>query len=148
MPSGFVIRPAMPAEEADLYAIHRAAMEAYVTQTWGPWDDAWQQDRFAGSWPDLRLAIEVEGELAGFLDLDEQGDSVDIAALELAPRWQRHGIGSAIIRAVQARAAELERPVTLQVLKVNPARSLVERLGFRQIGETDTHYQMAWQARA
>ena len=147
MPSGFVIRPAMPAEEADLYAIHRTAMEAYVTQTWGPWDDAWQQDRFAGSWPDLRLAIEVEGELAGFLDLDEQGDSVDIAALELAPRWQRHGIGSAIIRAVQARAAELERPVTLQVLKVNPARSLVERLGFRQVGETDTHYQMAWQAR-
>jgi ribosomal protein S18 acetylase RimI-like enzyme len=123
-------------------------MEVYVTQTWGPWDDAWQQDRFAGSWPDLRLAIEVEGELAGFLDLDEQGDSVDIAALELAPRWQRHGIGSAIIRAVQARAAELERPVTLQVLKVNPARSLVERLGFRQVGETDTHYQMAWQARA
>ncbi len=148
MPAGFVIRPAMPAEEPALYTIHRAAMEGYVTATWGPWDDAWQQDHFAGGWPDLRLAIEVEGELAGFLDLDEQGPSVEIAALELAPRWQRQGIGSAIIRAVQARAAELERPVTLRVLKVNPARALYERLGFRQVGETPTHYQMAWRAGA
>jgi len=144
VPAGFVIRPAMPAEEPELYAIHRAAMEAYVVQAFGPWDDAAQQDRFAGSWPDLRLAIEVEGELAGFLDLDEQGPTVDIARLELAPRWQRQGIGSAIIRAVQARAAELERPVTLQVLKVNPSRALWERHGFRQVGETETHYQMAW----
>ncbi|WBL37000.1 GNAT family N-acetyltransferase [Tepidiforma flava] len=148
MPAGFVIRPAMPAEEPQLYAIHRAAMEDYVVQTWGPWDDADQQHRFAGSWPDLRLAIEIDGELAGFLDLDEQGPTVDIAALELAPRWQRQGIGSAIIRAVQARAAELERPVTLQVLKVNPARALWERHGFRQVGESETHYQMAWQAGA
>jgi ribosomal protein S18 acetylase RimI-like enzyme len=146
MPAGFVIRPALASEEAGLYAIHRAAMEAYVTRTWGPWDDAWQQDHFAGNWPDLRLAIEVEGELAGFLDLDEAGPTLEIASLELAPHWQRQGIGSAIIRAVQARAATLERPVTLRVLKVNPARALYERLGFRRVDETETHYRMAWQA--
>ena len=31
---------------------------------------------------------------------------------------------------------------TLQVIKVNPARRLYERLGFRAIGETETNYQM------
>ncbi|WP_322795403.1 GNAT family N-acetyltransferase [Tepidiforma sp.] len=144
MPSGFVIRPAQYAEEPELYAIHRAAMESYVTATWGPWDDAWQQDHFAGSWPDLRLAIEIEGELSGFLDLDEQGDAVVIDAIELAPRWQRQGVGTAVIRAVQARAAERGLPVTLRVLKVNPARALYERLGFQHTGQTDTHYLMAW----
>jgi ribosomal protein S18 acetylase RimI-like enzyme len=32
--------------------------------------------------------------------------------------------------------------VTLQVLKVNPARRLYERLGFRVTGETPTHFLM------
>jgi hypothetical protein len=36
--------------------------------------------------------------------------------------------------------------VTLQVLKVNPARRLYERLGFCETGADDTHYQMAWEA--
>jgi hypothetical protein len=40
----------------------------------------------------------------------------------------------------QADAANL--PLELQVLKVNPARRLYERLGLTVIGETDTHYLM------
>lgn len=34
------------------------------------------------------------------------------------------------------------RPVWLQVLKVNPARALYERLGFRVVGQSDTHWHM------
>ncbi len=33
-------------------------------------------------------------------------------------------------------------PVRLRVLKVNPARRLWERLGFRVARETETHYEM------
>lgn len=33
-------------------------------------------------------------------------------------------------------------PVRLRVLKVNPARRLYERLGFKVVEEADTHYLM------
>lgn len=36
-------------------------------------------------------------------------------------------------------------PTRLQVLKVNPARSLYERLGFELVEETQTHYVMQFQ---
>ena len=35
-------------------------------------------------------------------------------------------------------------PVELQVIKVNPAWRLYERLGFVVIGETETHVLMRW----
>jgi ribosomal protein S18 acetylase RimI-like enzyme len=142
----YALRPASKDETEALYTIHRAAMENYVSQTWGSWDDAWQRDHFANHWPDVRLAIESSGQLAGFLDLDEQGESIHVGNIELRPESQGKGIGSAILKAVQQRA-ELKRvPVTLQVLKVNPARALYERLGFQHTGETETHHLMAWEA--
>jgi RimJ/RimL family protein N-acetyltransferase len=48
---------------------------------------------------------------------------------------------------VMEEARGLGRPVRLRVLKVNPrARAFHERLGFRRIGETDTHDLMEWGA--
>ncbi len=140
----YSLRPASKDETEALYAIHRAAMEDYVAQTWGSWDDAWQREYFTSHWPDVRLAIEASGELAGFVDLDEQGETIHIGNIELRPASQRNGIGSAILKAVQQRAEIKSVPVTLQVLKVNPARALYERLGFEHTGETETHHQMAW----
>jgi hypothetical protein len=29
-----------------LYRLHRAAMQTYVVQTWGRWDEAWQSQYF------------------------------------------------------------------------------------------------------
>lgn len=140
----YSIRPAQKDEFDSLYALHRAAMESYVSQTWGSWDDAFQREFFADHWPLLRLAIDIDGALGGFLDLDESPERIRVENLELAPAHQGHGIGTAVLVSVQQRAALHNQPVGLQVLKVNPARRLYERLGFRQTGETETHYQMAW----
>lgn len=35
-----------------------------------------------------------------------------------------------------------DKPVRLRVLKVNPARRLYQRLGFRIVDEDETHYTM------
>jgi ribosomal protein S18 acetylase RimI-like enzyme len=142
----YSIRPAQRDELDALYDIHRVAMETYVSQTWGSWDDALQRNFFADQWPDLRLAIDVDGVLGGFLDLDESPERIRVENLELAPAHQGRGIGTAILVSVQQRAALHNQPVGLQVLKVNPARRLYERLGFQQTGETKTHYQMAWES--
>jgi ribosomal protein S18 acetylase RimI-like enzyme len=140
----YSIRPAQRDELDALYTIHRAAMETYVSQTWGAWDDTFQRDFFANNWPELRLAIDVDGGLAGFLDLDESPERIRVENVELAPAHQGRGIGTALLVSVQQRAALNRLPVALQVLKVNPARGLYEHLGFRQTGETETHYQMTW----
>ena len=140
------LRPARKDESEQLYAIHRAAMERYVRETWGAWDEEMQRRFWADHWPPERQAIVVDGELGGFLELEERNDCFWVANIELAPRFQRMGIGSAILGEVQRDARVRGLDVALQVLKVNPARALYERLGFEETGQTDTHYLMAWRA--
>ncbi len=57
----------------------------------------------------------------------------------IAPAFQNRGIGTQLMHDVIARG----KPVQLGVLFENHrARALYERLGFLEIGRTDTHYQM------
>ena len=49
-----------------------------------------------------------------------------------------------VIGELLAEADERNVQVELRVLKVNPAKSLYERLGFAVFDETETHYRMRW----
>lgn len=143
--SHYSLRTAELSEFEALYAIHRAAMERYVVETWRGWDDRFQRYHFRAYWPPERQSVTVEGELAGLLDLVERDGHPWVGNIELAPRFHGRGIGSAILRDIQREAAARGQHVGLQVLKVNPARRLYLRLGFRDTGVTDTHHQMAWE---
>ena len=44
---------------------------------------------------------------------------------------QRKGIGTGVIEALLQQGRQKSKPVTLAVMKINPARALYERLGFR-----------------
>lgn len=145
MTPGYQLRPAARAESEALFAIHRAALERYVAETWGSWDQEMQQVFWVEYWPASRQAILIGDELAGFLDLEERPGTVWVGNIELHPRFQNFGVGSAMLREIQGDAVSRGFGVSLQVLKVNPARRLYERLGFRETGQTETHYQMAWE---
>jgi ribosomal protein S18 acetylase RimI-like enzyme len=60
----------------------------------------------------------------------------------LLPRFHRRGIGSRLMRRMLATADAEGLPVRLQVIKINPAKALYERHGFRVHGETATHFLM------
>ena len=141
----YTLRPARRDEFETLYEIHRRAMEGYVRETWGRWDDAFQRAHFAEHWPPDKQAIEVEGELAGFLEIEERPGQLWIGNIELDPRCHGQGFGSSILRDIQQQARRRGMGVGLQVLKVNPARRLYERLGFRETGQNETHHVMAWE---
>lgn len=64
----------------------------------------------------------------------------------IAPEHQRKGIGTEVIRSIVAEAINQTLPIRLSVLKVNPARALYERLGFKVIGESTYHLQMQFQS--
>ena len=74
--------------------------------------------------------------------MDESDDEIRISEINLLPKHQGNGIGSRIIREIQATARFQGKWVELQVLKVNPAIRLYERLGFRVYTKTETHFKL------
>lgn len=121
-------------------------MRPSVEEIYG-WDEAWQEHYFQEHF-DLakRQIIRYGGVDVGVFSVEEQEDSLFLALIALLPQYQCRGIGTTLIRRLQRRAKEDGVPVTLQVLRVNRARALYERLGFVLTGETETHYRMRWSA--
>ncbi len=117
-PPRYRLRPATAGDFAFLHVLHVVTLKGYVTQTWG-WGDAAQAARFRdGFRPEASQIVLI------------------------VPEQQGHGIGAALIGDVLAEAARAGVATRLQVLRVNPARRLYERLGFAIEGETSTHYPM------
>lgn len=69
-------------------------------------------------------------------------DGLQISGIYILPEYQGRGLGTEVIDEVIKQARKRRQPVSLQVLKVNPARRLYERLGFVVIAESETHFQM------
>ena len=127
-----------------LFRLHRTAMQTYVTQTWGAWDEGWQLQRFQRHFdPDHYQIIVLQGQDIGVISVVRQVSGMLLSNIELLPAYQGQGIGTYLIKTLLDEARQKGLVLTLQVLKVNPARRLYERLGFVISGETVTHYQMS-----
>ncbi|MBA3947200.1 MAG: GNAT family N-acetyltransferase [Herpetosiphonaceae bacterium] len=116
-------------------------MREYVTQTWGAWDESFQLQRFS-TWfkPDEFQIVMIDTEAVGVVSTEQRPQELFVRTVEILSTYQCRGLGSAVMRSILAQAQGV--PVALQVLKVNPARQLYERLGFNIVGETTTHYLM------
>jgi ribosomal protein S18 acetylase RimI-like enzyme len=62
----------------------------------------------------------------------------------LLPEFQNRGIGTAVLRELLAHAEGRGVPVQLGTLHANRAAALYRRLGFREIGRTQTHILFEW----
>ncbi|HEX2076897.1 MAG TPA: GNAT family N-acetyltransferase [Longimicrobium sp.] len=135
-------RPSLESDREFAYAVKRAALGPYVAQTWG-WDEAEQQAWHAADWqlrrPDI---IVLDGEDVGTVQYVRRQRGYHLGEFYLLPAHQRRGIGSRLLRRMLDRADAEGVPVRLEVIRINPAKSLYERHGFRVYGETETHYQM------
>jgi GNAT superfamily N-acetyltransferase len=129
-----------------VYEMRRTAFIDHVLLTYGPWDEAWQRERFDAHFhPEKSSIIVSDGRDVGELVVEWDEDPVFLALLVLLPEARGRGIGTAVIWGVLDRARELGKAVRLQVFVVNPdARRLYERLGFRETGTNETHVQMLW----
>jgi ribosomal protein S18 acetylase RimI-like enzyme len=138
----YALRPATKDDYEFLYDLKVTCLKDYVAATWG-WDEEYQQQRFTSFFDPANIQIiVVNGQDAGQLSVEDMGDELYIAGIYLSPKWQDQGLGTAIIGDLLASAKTLGKQVSLQVLKVNPARQLYERLGFSVFAETDTHFKM------
>jgi len=98
------------------------------------------------------LAVDAEGLLVGaawlrLLTGDDRGYGwVDDATPELSmavmPGWRGQGIGTRLLAALLAAAAEHYAAVSLSVQADNPAARLYRRLGFQVVEDGGTWYTM------
>ena len=144
--SGFTLRPALAEDRAWLCATKGRCLRPHVEQTWGTWDAAAQRAQFNASFDPAAIQVIVAaGRDVGYLSAQYGAQEVQLLNLMINPEFQNQGIGSAVMRDLLAAARTRGVPVHLQVLKVNPARRLYERLGFTVTDETPTHFRMRWQ---
>lgn len=132
-----------PAEQTDFEFLYRLKVEClrdYIEETWG-WDEAFQRHYFIKGFDPARIQIVVvDTHDVGGLSIEEKGYELYLAGIYILPAWQNRGLGTAIIQDLLDHSREVAKPIWLQVLKVNPACLLYERLGFEIYGESRTHY--------
>jgi len=139
---GIAYRAALESDIDFLYALHIATMKEYVDRVWG-WDDRAQESSFRQNYAPAQIQIiTLDGKDVGMLSLEERQEDVFLRVIEIHPEYQGKGIGTALIKKIIAEGAKNRKPVRLQVLKVNPAKGLYDRLGFSTVEETSTHYIM------
>ena len=137
------VRKAQATDSEFVFAVKKAAFREYVEQIWG-WADTYQRDlhnrRFASQ--DLRI-IQFHGTDVGFLSMSNTSDTLKVDQLYILPEYQGKGIGAACMRGIIDDASLEQKPVTLQVLKINTrATAFYQRLGFTIVNENATHFQM------
>jgi ribosomal protein S18 acetylase RimI-like enzyme len=139
------LRPATPADGEFLYELHRRALGDVIEATWGPWDDGVQR-KFHQAWfkPDTVEIVLVGGQPAGMIQAaPADAATFYVSRIEIAPEVQDRGVGTTLLRLLVDRARAVgASAVELDVLELNRARELYERLGFLVVGEESPKLRM------
>lgn len=126
-----------------LFEINRAALKDQVRANFGSWNDDFQRSMFWQSTePSSHQLFYCGSQAVGFWFVRRDNDEIYLERLSLLPEFQNRGLGSSLVRELIADASASKRPLRLQVFLTNRARRLYERLGFRIVRGTDTHYHM------
>lgn len=90
------------------------------------------------------LIIECDQATAGRLILDRAEDHFNVMDLALLPEFRGRGIGTILLRQVQAEAATRQLPVRLFADSRDRAIQLYHRLGFVDLSDNGLHTEMVW----
>lgn len=138
----FQLRPAVSQDHDWIYACKAASVRPYVEPIWG-WNEAFQRMDFDGDFVSIAQfhVIETSEKPIGFLQVVEEKDGIEVAELHLLQDCRGRGIGSSILRGLLADCQERGCALRLGCFKENHrALDLYQRLGFRCVAETESHY--------
>lgn len=104
------------------------------------------QEHYPGATHDV---IVVDAEAAGRLYVDRSRAEIRVVDIALLPAYQGRGIGTKLLREVQADGAASGRCVTIHVERFNRAQRLYDRLGFVAVDDRSPVYVlMRWTPQA
>jgi GNAT superfamily N-acetyltransferase len=93
---------------------------------------------------DSARIICASGQDIGLFKVVYSPAEVELDQIQLLPAWQKKGIGTKLITMLQHECAAVNLPITLHVLRLNPALALYQRLGFK-VTQSGTHsHTMYW----
>ena len=141
----FELRKVQPADWEFVWALRVATMKDVIADAYG-WDDDVQRSFAAESM--AGEVVVVDASSAGVLALARRPHELHLVWMAVVPAMQRQGLGSSLIAHCQRLAREMEQPLTLQVLRNNPAMSLYARHGFERYARNGNHnVLMRWEWR-
>jgi ribosomal protein S18 acetylase RimI-like enzyme len=152
--AAFALRSIRPDDDAFLLALYASTREQELAVL--PWDAAQKaaflrmqfdaqhaqyQEVYGGAAFDVIL---VDGQPAGRLYVARKEEEIRIVDIALMPEFCNRGIGTTLLRGLQAEAAAAGKPLRIHVERFNPALRLYERLGFREIADRGVYLFMEW----
>lgn len=147
------LRPVVEKDEPFLLELYKSTRPEIVALGWPPAQlEAFlkmqlngQQRSYEMLYPDAEhQVILFKDEEVGRLITFRTEQEIRLADVALLPQYRNQGVGAFVVRELCMEATQRNVPVRLQVSKFNTAIRLYERLGFKGIGESDTHFQMEW----
>ena len=97
--------------------------------------------------PEKIKVIQFKKTDVGRLRVVRTSDEIYIGGIQILPKYQNKGIGSAILEDLVKESEELKLPIKLEVAKVNKrGRKFYESFGFVTVGERGTDWIMKYEA--
>jgi ribosomal protein S18 acetylase RimI-like enzyme len=139
-------RPATEADVPFLLELRRRTMSEHLRASGIEPSESERRARVLASFECAEIIL-LAGAPVGLLKVVRGPDNWDLVQIQIVPEKQGRGFGSTILEKLLADAVNAQVTVSLSVLKVNPARQLYERLGFRIVGQNDHAYDMEFGAK-
>lgn len=127
-----------------LFNLHRQTFYSYVEQIWG-WDEERRTTDFPKELSESPFTmVRYVGEDVDCISVMDAGEALDLNYIAILPDFQSKGLGTQLVRSLKNQAIAKEIPIQLRVLKVNPAKRLYERLGFKATVKNDVQPYRQW----
>jgi GNAT superfamily N-acetyltransferase len=141
MPLQIALRPALIRDLDFCKRLYFAGMKRIIEEL--NLDKAAQAVSFRQQWELAQVrVITLDGADIGWVQTSTHDDGFFIAQLFVDDPFQRRGIGTQVMKRLIGEAARANQPVRLNVVKINPALRLYERLGFHTTHEDDRKFYM------
>jgi GNAT superfamily N-acetyltransferase len=148
------LRTAQPDDREFLFQLYSSTREFELRQT--PWSDEQkvnfcrmqfeaQHVHYHKYYPSALFdIIEKDGFPVGRLYVDHWEHEIRIVDIALMPEHRGGGIGTGLLRQLQAEAQGAGKALSIHVEKFNPAMKLYERLGFLPLEDKGVYLLMKW----
>ena len=141
MPQQLSTRPATPADLPFLIRLRKLTMHEHQARAGERTDDDWHHQRVMVHFDSANIVCLDAAPIGLFKHYRTQEEWV-LLQIQVLPEYQGKGIGEQLIRGLLDEARRAGVPVTLSVLRGNPARRLYERLGFEETAQKGNEFKL------
>ncbi len=138
-----LLRSAQASDQDWLFDTYKATLKPYVEWAWG-WDETFQREGFLKHHPLHEFQVVMfSDQMAGGLHVEEQDTRHFVRMIFLAPAFQNLGLGTRLLLSEMRKAHLLGKALHLKVVKINRAKALYERMGFKTVDHDQATFHMA-----